>query len=61
MEITCGIDWAEAHHDVALVDRDGQRIARQRIDTGVTGFGDLMGASGARRSMVPVERLAGAH
>lgn len=41
MEITCGIDWAEAHHDVALVDRDGQRLASQRIDTGVTGFGAL--------------------
>ncbi len=42
MEITCGIDWAEAHHDVALVDGDGQRVAKQRIDTGVTGFGELM-------------------
>jgi transposase len=42
MEITCGIDWAEAHHDVALVDGDGQRIARQRIDTGVIGFGELL-------------------
>lgn len=42
MEVTCGIDWAEAHHDVALVDRDGQRLARQRIDTGVTGFDALM-------------------
>lgn len=42
MEITCGIDWAEAHHDVALVDRDGERIAQQRIDTGVVGFGELM-------------------
>jgi transposase len=46
MEITCGIDWAEAHHDVALVDRDGQRIAKQRIDTGVTGFGDLLALIG---------------
>jgi transposase len=42
MEITCGIDWAEVHHDVALVDRDGRRLATQRIDTGVTGFGALM-------------------
>jgi len=41
MEITCGIDWAEAHHDVALVDHDGQRLASQRIDTGITGFGSL--------------------
>lgn len=38
MEITCGIDWAEAHHDVALVDREGRRVAHQRIDTGLGGF-----------------------
>src|SRR5712692_5541190 len=42
MEITCGIDWAEAHHDVALVDCDGTRLAKCRIDTGVNGFGELM-------------------
>ena len=42
MDITCGIDWAEAHHDVALVDHDGQRLAHQRIDTGVAGFGGLL-------------------
>ncbi len=24
MEVYCGIDWAEDHHDIALVDRDGQ-------------------------------------
>lgn len=23
MLLTCGVDWAEAHHDVALVDVDG--------------------------------------
>jgi hypothetical protein len=22
MQLTCGVDWAEAHHDVALVDVD---------------------------------------
>lgn len=38
MEITCGIDWAEAHHDVALVDREGRRVAHQRIDTGLGRF-----------------------
>lgn len=42
MEITCGIDWAEGHHDVALVDSDGGRVAKLRIDTGLTGFTDLM-------------------
>ncbi len=24
MKITCGIDWAEAHHDVAVLDAGGQ-------------------------------------
>ncbi|HEY3140215.1 MAG TPA: IS110 family transposase [Acidimicrobiales bacterium] len=43
MTITCGIDWAERHHDVALVDHEGVVVARQRIDTGVTGFSELVG------------------
>lgn len=42
MSITCGIDWAEAHHDVAVVDDTGKVLERRRIDTGVTGFGQLM-------------------
>ncbi len=42
MKITCGIDWAEAHHDVAVLDAGGQVLGRRKIDTGVTGFGELM-------------------
>ena len=42
MSITCGIDWAEAHHDVAVVDEAGQVLERRRIDTGACGFGQLM-------------------
>ena len=42
MTITCGIDWAEAHHDVAVMDGDGRVLGRRKIDTGVTGFGELM-------------------
>ncbi|MBN9619076.1 MAG: transposase, partial [Actinobacteria bacterium] len=42
MTITCGIDWAEGHHDVAVLDDAGAVVARRRIDTGVTGFGELM-------------------
>ena len=42
MSITCGIDWAEGHHDVALANSDGERVAKQRIDTGLSGFTDLM-------------------
>lgn len=42
MSITCGIDWAEAHHDVAVMDEHGQVLGRLRIDTGATGFVQLM-------------------
>ncbi len=42
MRITCGIDWSEGHHDVALVDEGGTTLARLRIDTGLPGFTALM-------------------
>jgi transposase len=46
MTVTCGIDWAEAHHDVALVDESGTRVAKLRIDSGATGFAELMALLG---------------
>ncbi|MTD17478.1 IS110 family transposase [Nakamurella sp. YIM 132087] len=42
MTITCGIDWAEGHHDVALLDEMGKVIARRRIDTGAAGFQEVL-------------------
>jgi transposase len=42
VEITCGIDWAEAHHDVAILNAAGGVVARARIDTGAGGFTQLM-------------------
>ncbi|MEX5638065.1 IS110 family transposase, partial [Parafrankia sp. FMc2] len=42
MTITCGIDWAEAHHDVCVLDEGGQVLQRRRIDTGIAGFTGLM-------------------
>lgn len=42
MAITCGIDWAEAHHDVAVMDDTGRVLGRRRIGTGVTSFGELL-------------------
>jgi transposase len=41
LELFCGIDWAEGHHDVALVDGEGTRVAKLRVDTGAKGFSDL--------------------
>jgi hypothetical protein len=38
MEIFCGIDWAECHHDVAVVDENGQVLAGQRISDDLAGF-----------------------
>jgi transposase len=40
--VFCGIDWAEGHHDVALVDETGQLVAKKRIHESVTGFAELM-------------------
>ena len=40
--LTCGIDWAEAHHDVALVDQDGIVLARKRVTADLPGFTALL-------------------
>lgn len=55
--MTCGVDWAEAHHDVALVDDDGGLIARQRITADLNGFTELVeliAEHGGRAEDVPV-------
>ena len=41
-QITCGIDWAEGHHDIALLDHEGQLVARRRIVESVEGFAELI-------------------
>ena len=43
MGLTCGIDWAEGHHDVAVVDEAGNVLAERRIGVGAAGFADLLG------------------
>lgn len=42
MDAFCGIDWAEGHHDIALVDRDGQLLARLRISDDAAGLAALL-------------------
>jgi transposase len=42
MEVFCGIDWAEDHHDIALVGRDGQLLARRRISDDAAGLAQLL-------------------
>jgi transposase len=41
LEIYCGIDWSERHHDVAVVDRAGVLLGRRRITDDLAGFTDL--------------------
>ena len=43
MDVFCGIDWAEDHHDIALTDRDGQLLARRRISDDAAGLAALLG------------------
>jgi Transposase len=40
--VTWGIDWAERHHDVALVDAEGQLVAKRRISDDIDGFAVLV-------------------
>jgi transposase len=39
--IFVGIDWAEAHHDVCVLDDQGELLAKGRIPDGVDGVGRL--------------------
>jgi transposase len=40
--VTCGIDWAEGHYDVALVDVDGQLVGKSRYTDSTEGFAALL-------------------
>lgn len=42
LKITCGIDWSEKHHDIALVDGTGALVAKRRITESVEGFNELL-------------------
>ena len=41
MAVYCGIDWAEGHHDIALVDDEGRLVAKRRITESLDGFAEL--------------------
>ncbi|GAA2656434.1 IS110-like element IS117 family transposase [Streptomyces spororaveus] len=38
MDVFCGIDWAEGHHDVAIIDNTGKQLAKCRIDDDLDGY-----------------------
>lgn len=42
MQVTCGIDWAEDHHDVAVVDSEARLLGRLRVSDDASGFQDLL-------------------
>jgi len=42
METFCGIDWADDHHDVALIDRNGQLLGYCRIGDDHAGWQELL-------------------
>lgn len=41
--VFCGIDWAEDHHDIALVNAGGKQLAKLRISDDAAGFAQLTG------------------
>jgi transposase len=58
MELCCGIDWAERHHDVAIIDESGKVRARARIGDDAAGFTELLALLAAhgrdRQAPIPV-------
>jgi transposase len=65
LTITCGIDWAENHHDVALVDEAGQLVTKRHIGDDAEGYRQLLnmlaetGDSPKNRIPVAVETARG--
>jgi transposase len=56
MDVYCGIDWAEDHHDIALAGQDGQLLARRRISDDAAGLAELL-ALLAEHGDTPDERI----
>jgi transposase len=46
LTIYCGIDWAEDHHDIAIVDDHGSQLAKQRITDDAAGYARLLALLG---------------
>jgi transposase len=42
VSVWCGIDWAEDHHDITLVDETAQVVARHRISDDPEGYRQLL-------------------
>jgi Transposase len=59
----CGIDWATAHHDVAVVDDDGHVVTRGRVGNDAAGFAALLTllAEAGDSATDPIPRCCGSH
>ncbi|MGW0943219.1 IS110 family transposase [Streptomyces sp. NPDC002623] len=42
MNVYCGIDWAERHHDIALINEAGTLLAKRRITDDAAGYRVLL-------------------
>ncbi|MGY4646286.1 hypothetical protein ACVWWN_000152 [Mycobacterium sp. URHB0021] len=42
MKVFCGIDWAENHHDVALINERGKLVAKCHIGDDAAGLATLL-------------------
>ncbi|MFE0332407.1 IS110 family transposase [Streptomyces sp. NPDC058960] len=42
LTVFCGIDWAERHHDIAIVDDTGTLLAKARITDDAAGYNKLL-------------------
>ena len=42
MAVYCGIDWAEGHHDIAVIDDEGRLLAKRRVVESPTGLAELI-------------------
>ena len=49
MRVYCGIDWAEGHHDIALIDGDGTLIGKRRIEESLDGVAEFTADAGGGR------------
>ena len=58
--IFVGIDWAEAHHDVCVLDHEGRVLINGRVPDGVEGVADAVCTAGADYGYVePLSHYAG--
>lgn len=54
----CGLDWAENHHDIALVNEAGELLAKQRITDDAAGYKNLLDLLAEHRRHGQAERLS---